>query len=339
MEVWEEILSFFNQEHVKSVLLCCHRNADPDALGSAYGLKVLISESYPEIERVEILVDGVNRASKRVIDAYPEIRFEHEISYDPSAFILVDVSNASHTGKLGEGISKSSKPILVVDHHTSQISSHLKPQISFVDEQASSTCEIVCSFYESTGKTPSKTVATVLLTGIVYDSKRFSIIGRSAFRAAAFLVDSGADYQVATSILRQPLDRSERIARLKVAQRSKIVNMSGWVLVLSEVGSFGASGCRSLIDLGADIAIVSSDKKKLSRVSARSTSKFYEDTGVDLAKVMEKVGIELGACGGGHPTAATVSGIDNISMAQKLVLRCIKETIREAKEPSEMPTS
>jgi nanoRNase/pAp phosphatase (c-di-AMP/oligoRNAs hydrolase) len=339
MEVWDEILSFFNQKQVRSVLLCCHRNTDPDALGSAYGLKVLIRESCPEIERVEIVVDGVNRASKRLIGAYPEIQFEQEIAYDPSAFILVDVSNVWHLGTLAESVFKSSKPILVVDHHTSQVSSPLKPQISFVDEQASSTCEIVCSFYESIGKTPSKTVATILLIGIVYDSKRFSFIGKSAFRAAAFLIDSGADYQMAISILRQPLDRSERIARLKAAQRSKIVNTSGWVIGLSEVGSFGASGCRGLIDLGADLAIVSSDRKKLRRVSARSTSKFYKDTGVDLAKVMEKVGIELGASGGGHPTAATVSGMDDVKVAEKLVLKHIQERIKETKLTIEKRTT
>jgi nanoRNase/pAp phosphatase (c-di-AMP/oligoRNAs hydrolase) len=285
------------------------------------------------------VVDGINAASKRVIDAYPEIRFEQEITYYPSAFILVDVSNAWHTGKLAESVSKSSKPVLVVDHHTSQVSNALKPQISYVDEQASSTCEIICSFYQSTRKIPSKTVATILLIGIVYDSKRFSIIGRSAFRAADFLIDSGADYQTAISVLRQPLDRSERIARLKTAQRSKIVNISGWVICLSEVGSFGASGCRGLIDLGADVAIVSSERKKLRRVSARSTSKFYKDTGVDLAKIMEKVGVELGASGGGHPTAATVSGMDKAEAAEKLVLKYIQETIRERKLTSEKQTT
>lgn len=335
MGVWEEILSFFNQRRVKSVLVCCHRNADPDALGSAYGLKVLIRESCPEIERVEIVVDGINEASKRVIGAYPEIGFEHEVADEPSAFFLVDVSNIWHIGKLAESVSKSSKPVLIVDHHVSQASSRLKPEIGFIDEQASSTCEMVCSLYESVGKTPSKSVATILLIGIAYDSRRFSIVGRNAFRAAAFLIDSGADYQRALSVLRHPLDRPEKIARLKAAQRCKIVKINGWVIGLSEVGSFGASACRGLIDLGVDVAIVSSDKKKLKKVSARSTNGFYKDTGVDLAKVMEKVGIELGASGGGHPTAATVSGIDNTNKAEILVLRYIQETMKKTKQPSE----
>ncbi len=335
MGSWEDISTFFSQKEVKSVVLCCHRNADPDALGSAYGIKCLIRESYPEIERVEIVADEVNKASRRVIGTYPESEIENHVAEDPSVFILVDVSNVWHVGRLAESISKSNKPILVVDHHTPQVSSTVKPQISINDEQASSTCEIVCSFYESIAKRPSNAIATILLTGIIYDSKRFSIVGRSAFSAAAFLIDSGADYQMAISILRQPLDRSERIARLKAAQRSKIMKINGWVISLSEVGSFGASSCRGLIDLGADVAVVSSDTKRLKRMSTRSTGKFYKETGVDLAKVMEKVGIELGANGGGHPTAATVSGVDNIDNAEKLVLRHIQEMIRGPKRSSE----
>jgi nanoRNase/pAp phosphatase (c-di-AMP/oligoRNAs hydrolase) len=334
MGLWEEILSFLSQKQVRTILVYCHRNADPDALGSAYGLKTLIRESFPNIDRIEIVADGINQASKRVVNAYPEVRFESEIVEDPDAFILVDVNNVSHVGKLAENVSKSNKPILVVDHHTAQVSSRLKPQISFIDEQASSTCEIVSSFFELMGKIPSRTAATILLIGIVYDSKRFSITGRKAFRAAAFLIDSGADYEKAISVLRQPLDRSEKIARLKAAQRSKIVKINGWVVALSEVGSFGASACRGLIDLGADVAIVSSDKKELKRMSARSTPNFYKDTGVDLAKVMERVGIEMGANGGGHPTAATVSGMNDINKAEKLILRCIQGMIRVTKQPS-----
>jgi nanoRNase/pAp phosphatase (c-di-AMP/oligoRNAs hydrolase) len=335
MGVWDEVLSFFNQKQVRIIRVCCHRNADPDALGSAYGLKTLIRESFPDINRVEIVVDGINQASKRVVSAFPEIGFESEIGEDPDAFILVDVNNVSHVGRLAENVSNSDRPILVIDHHIPQVSSRLKPQISFIDEQASSTCEIVSSLFESMGKIPSKTAATILLIGIVYDSKRFSIIGRKAFRSAAFLVDSGADYEKAISVLRQPLDRSEKIARLKAAQRAKIIRVNGWVVGLSEVGSFGASACRGLIDLGADVAIVSSDNKKLKRMSARSTNDFYKDTGVDLAKVMERVGIEMWANGGGHPTAATVSGMDDIRKTEKLILRYIQEMIRSTKQPSE----
>lgn len=332
MGLWEEILSFISKKKVQSVAVSCHVNADPDGLASAFGLKALILESCPEIDRVEIVIDSVNDASMRLVDSYPEIVFEQEVTSEPSVFILVDVSNIGHIGRIAENITRSGKPLIIIDHHVPQASSQLKADVSFIDEQASSTCEIVCSLYESTGKTPSKTTATILLIGIIYDSKRFSFVGRSAFRAAAFLIDSGADYQSALSVLKHPIDRPEKIARLKAAQRSRIMEINGWIISLSEIGSFGASACRGLIDMGADAAVVSSGKKKLKRISVRSTGGFYKGTGVNLAKVMEKVGAELGATGGGHPTAATVSGMDDVNRAERLVIKYMQEGISVKKQ-------
>jgi nanoRNase/pAp phosphatase (c-di-AMP/oligoRNAs hydrolase) len=264
-----------------------------------------------------------------MLRAYPEIRIESEVSKEPSACILADVGNVEHLGEPLRDIATRSRPLIIIDHHIPQDSGSPKADIALVDEHASSTSEIVCSLYESTGRKPSKAVATILLVGIVYDSKRFSIIGRSAFHAAAFLIDSGADYQSAISVLRHQIGRSERIARLKAAQRSRIIEMKGWIIGVSKVSSFGASACRSIIDLGADAAIVSSDRKTQKRVSARSTSTFHADAGVSLAKIMQKVGTELGGIGGGHPTAATVSGIHDVTEAEKLILHYIEETVKE----------
>jgi nanoRNase/pAp phosphatase (c-di-AMP/oligoRNAs hydrolase) len=332
MGLWQDISSLLTERDVKSILVSCHRNADPDAISSAYGLKKLIQEWCPHIEQVEIVVDGFNEVCKRVMSAYPEITVKNDIISEPDVFILVDVNNIGHVGKLGEHIGKSSRPVVIIDHHVSQGPHRQNTNIIFTDEEASSTSEIICSLYESLGKNPSQKVATIMLIGIIYDSKRFSIVGKGTFRAASYLVDAGADYQNALSVLRHPIGRSEKIARLKAAQRSRIVEIDGWIISLSEVSSFGASACRGLMDLGADAAIVSSDKKKLKRVSARSTSRFCKNTGVNLAKVMEKVGVELGGSGGGHATAATVSGMEDARKAEKLVLRYIHEMIRETKE-------
>ena len=44
------------------------------------------------------------------------------------------------------------------------------------------------------------------------------------------------------------------------------------------------------------------------RVSARSTQTFFKETGIDLAEQMKRSADELGLAGGGHPTAASLSG-------------------------------
>lgn len=314
------------------MLIVCHRNADPDALGSAYGLKKLISESYPLASRIEIIAEDVNEVSGRMMEAYPDITVQDDVISEPDAFILVDVNNVEHVGKFSEKIRKSKAPVIILDHHVPKASTNEEVAIMLIDEDSSSTAEIVSSIYESTGRKPSSVGATILLIGIVYDSKRFSTIKRDAFHAADFLIDAGADYESVLSVLRHPIERSEKIARLKAAQRTKMMEIDGWIIVSSTVSSFEASACRALIDLGADVAIVSSNRKEERRVSGRCTDVFHEETGVSLAKVMERVGLELKGSGGGHATAATVSGINDVDKGEKLALTYIEDEIRQGEE-------
>jgi phosphoesterase RecJ-like protein len=336
MRAWDEILEFFTERRIHNILIVCHRNADPDAIGSAYGLKSLISESSPSVSRIGILAEDVNEVSDRMIEAYPNITIEDDVITDPDAFVLVDVNNVDHVGRFSEKIRKSGTPIIILDHHVPRESNNENVVIMFIDENSSSTAEIVSSIYESTGRKPSSLGATILLIGIVYDSKRFSTPKRSAFHAADFLINAGADYESVLSVLRHPIDRSEKIARLKAAQRTKVVEINGWIIVSSTVSSFEASVCRGFIDLGADVAIVSSNRKgRGRRVSGRCTEVFHEETGVSLAKIMEKVGLELNGSGGGHPTAATVSGISDVDKGEKMVLTYVEEEIRQGEEQRE----
>ena len=44
------------------------------------------------------------------------------------------------------------------------------------------------------------------------------------------------------------------------------------------------------------------------RVSVRSSQSFFKETGIDLAEEAKKISDSLGLAGGGHPTAASLSG-------------------------------
>jgi nanoRNase/pAp phosphatase (c-di-AMP/oligoRNAs hydrolase) len=244
----------------------------------------------------------------------------------------VDVNNLQHVGKFSEQIRESKAPIIILDHHVPKSSASENVAGMLVDEGASSTAEIVSSIYESTGRKPSSLEATILLIGIVYDSKRFSTIRGNAFHVADFLIHAGANYESVLSVLRHPMDRSEKMARLKATQRTKIIEIDKWIIVSSTVSSFEASACRALIEIGADVALVSSNRKGKGRISSRCTDVFHEETGVSLARIMERVGLELNGSGGGHATAATVSGINDVEKGEKQTVAYIEEAIRQAKE-------
>jgi nanoRNase/pAp phosphatase (c-di-AMP/oligoRNAs hydrolase) len=308
----------------------CHKNADPDAIGSAQSVKSLILESCPSVTQVVVVAETVNQVSKKMMELYPQIAVKGEITFKPDAFVLVDVNNVEHTGKFASMILGASGPLIVIDHHVSQTKPNTFPTASLINEGATSTAEIVSSLNESLGRKPSKTEATFLLIGILYDSRRFFRIGKDAFHAADLLLAAGGDYSGALSVLRHTTDRSEKIARLKAAQRGRLIEVGKWIVTCSSVSSFAASACRAFIDLGADVAIVTSKRKDDIRITTRSSNAFYETTKVNLAKLMERIGIELGGHGGGHPTAATVSGISDASRGEHLIMSYIDEYINEA---------
>jgi phosphoesterase RecJ-like protein len=335
MHTGEQILGLIRKLGCENVAIVCHRNADPDALSSAYSLKCLILERCPSVAHIGIVADEINQVSRKLVEVYPETAVLEQIDFRPDMFILADVNSIEHTGRFAGIVGSNDGPIIVIDHHVPQMRTDNNFAITLVNEEASSTAEIVASLSESIGRKPSKTEATLLLTGIVYDSKRFSIIGKDVFHTADFLLGSGGDYKTALSILRKAAGRSEKIARLKAAQRVRVIEMSGWIVACSAVSSFGASACRALIDLGSDVAIVTSKKKKEYRITTRSSNAFHETTGINLAKLVERIGRELGGHGGGHATAATVSGIREANEGERRLLEYIEEqTHRTSDNPT-----
>jgi nanoRNase/pAp phosphatase (c-di-AMP/oligoRNAs hydrolase) len=118
----------------------------------------------------------------------------------------------------------------------------------------------------------------------------------------------GADVTEARRDLRTEPDYGEIMAKLKGAQRLKVYRVGDWTASTSIIGSFQAHVARSLISLGADVAVVGGKSEGEARVSLRSTQRFSDVTKVELGtQVAEEVAKSLGGHGGGHATAASFS--------------------------------
>ena len=88
-----------------------------------------------------------------------------------------------------------------------------------VDEDASSTCEIVHRLYDGYGLTPSKGVAKALLTGMAFDSRRFSIGTVRTLASASRLLEIDGPLEDVIAMLSPERERSEALARLKETGR------------------------------------------------------------------------------------------------------------------------
>ncbi|MCX6655136.1 MAG: DHHA1 domain-containing protein, partial [Candidatus Bathyarchaeota archaeon] len=156
---------------------------------------------------------------------------------------------------------------------------------------------------------PPKEVAEALLLGIAFDSKHFSIGTSKTFRIVAHLLELGATLSGIRETLQSTMDVSEKVARLKSAQRMILYRVDPWIIVTSNLGSFQPSAARGILNLGADVAIIAGNEKEELKASLRSTEEFHQKTGIHLGDHLSKpLSEHYKGAGGGHPTAAGING-------------------------------
>jgi len=310
----------------ENILILCHQNADPDALGSAFALSQLILRETPS-KKVEVAApEGVSRVGRQVLQHLP-----FQITGSPSAenkdiIVLADTNTLIQLGEFGATVKNSSKPLVLIDHHAPNREMVELATLSITDEEASSTCEIVYGLFEEASVELDRNVALALFLGIAYDTRHFVIAKSRTFRIVAKLLDAGLVVEEALPLLALSIEASERVARLKAAQRLQRTRLKGWIVALSKVGSYQSSAARALLVLGADVAVVGGERRGRLRISLRATKEFFEGTHVHLGRdIAVPLGRLVGGMGGGHSTAAGVNGEGSLDEALKACLHLLRE--------------
>jgi phosphoesterase RecJ-like protein len=302
-----ERFPFLKPEKIVRAAVVCHRNADADAYLSAYALSYLIRQVAPKCEVEIVTPGGMTTLTTKLSRKFPHAVVEAS-DYDYDLYVAVDVGDAELLKDWKEKMAKSKgKGVRVlVDHHPLRDGGAYDHVI--VDEKATSAAEVVYGLFVQAGVKPDPETAQALLEAIMFDSSHLAIAGAGGLRAVVALLDSGADVAVARRELRTEPDYGEVLAKLKGAQRLKIYKVGDWVAATSLVGSFQAHVARSLVYLGADVALVGGETEGETRVSMRATQRFAEGSKVQLGtQVAEEVAKKIGGHGGGHATAASFS--------------------------------
>ena len=296
---------FVDPKNLKRAAVICHRNADADAYLSAYALSSLLRDISPQCEVDVVTPEGMTTLTSRLARKFPH-KVIQESGSDYDLYVAVDVGDAELL-KDWRGKMETSRGVRVlVDHHPyrdAKLYDHV-----IVEEQATSAAEVVFKLFSEGGAKIDPTTAQALLEAIVFDSSHLAIASGEGLRIVVKLLDMGADVTEARRDLRTEPDYGEVMAKLKGAQRLKVYRVGDWIASTSTIGSFQAHLARSLIFLGADVAVVGGESEGESRVSMRSTQRFSDATKVQLGtQVAEEVAKSLGGHGGGHATAASFS--------------------------------
>jgi bifunctional oligoribonuclease and PAP phosphatase NrnA len=296
---------FMPFEKIRRMGVICHRHADPDAYMSAFAISRLMAKLAPSARIDVILPDGMSVLTRRLAESFKQERLvegEGE-GGDYDLLVAVDIGHTELLKGWFGRLKESPATKVLVDHHPIQEGSPYDHMV--VDTTASSASEIVATFFRDLGVEMEAKAAQALLLGIMFDSQHLLIAKERTLREVVWLLDRGANLNEARALLRSPPDYGEVIAKLKAARRLKLYRVAGWVVVTTTVGSFQSNVARSLVSMGADVAIVTGETGGETRGSLRANQRFWEATKLHLGTdVAASISREEGF-GGGHPTAAS----------------------------------
>ena len=316
---------FLQRSRDKSFLLLCHHNADPDSLGSAIAFALYLKSI--GIEKVRIgVAQSVSSYAKRLLTFSP-VPLEKDPLVEEEVVVIFDTSSLEQLEPIE---IPRGKTVIVIDHHAEK-EKPIRADIAVVDSSRTSTAEIVWELFKYLSFYDEKAVK-VLLAGIVTDTANFRFANAKTFKAVSemlerFPIQMGEIFQLVAPVSDENIDQAKRMAILKACQRLEIKKFRKYIIAVSRVSAYESLACKTFLNLGADIAIVGSEKKGV-RISARAKEGLVKK-GLHLGKIMEKVGPIIEGSGGGHAGAAGANGRKNLDEAIKLILKEIERFLRE----------
>lgn len=199
-----------------NVIIMGHKNPDVDSIGSSIGVAKIASSNGIKANIIlndEDIDDTLSRLMKEVEakeDLY-NIFINSEDAWDKmspkTTVVIVDTHRPSMV--LDEDILNKATRKVVIDHHRRADDMISSPLLVYMEPYASSASELVAELleYQNKQKKLSRIEATIMLTGIIVDTRNYTLrTGSRTFDAASYLRSSGADPVLAQTFLKDDID-------------------------------------------------------------------------------------------------------------------------------------
>ncbi|HGN7640851.1 TPA: DHH family phosphoesterase [Streptococcus pyogenes] len=318
---------------VDNVFIVGHRKLDMDALGSAVGMQFfagnIIENSFavynpdemsPDIERAieRLQADGKTRLIS--------VSQAMGLVTPRSLLVMVDHSKISLT--LSKEFYEQFQNVIVVDHHRRDDDFPDNAILTFIESGASSAAELVTELiqFQNAKKCLNKIQASVLMAGIMLDTKNFSTrVTSRTFDVASYLRSKGSDSVEIQNISATDFEEYKQINEIILQGErlgDSIIVAAGEKnhLYSNVIASKAADTILSMAHVEASFVLVETASHKIA-ISARSRSK------INVQRVMEKLG------GGGHFNLAACQLTDiSLPQAKYLLLKTINMTMKETGE-------
>ncbi len=174
-------------EEYDRIIIFRHSRPDGDAVGSTKGLREILRLTYP---KKEILLINHDFAK------YTEFLGDEDADIDDALYAeaLGIVIDTGTTERISNKKFSLCRELIKIDHH---IDTKPYGDISWVEEERSSSCEMIAHFYNTLRDRLKINVdaATYIYAGMVTDSGRFRFrdVSGDTMRLAGMLLDLGID--------------------------------------------------------------------------------------------------------------------------------------------------
>lgn len=286
-----------------NVLIMGHKNSDTDAIGAAIGV-YRICRTFNKT--AHIVINNISSSIAPTIEkmkATSENGEELFVSGDKALtmvdkdtmLVVVDVNNSEFV-ECEELLNKVST-IVLLDHHRQGPNPINNPVLSYIEEYASSSCELVAEIlqYIDLDVKMTSTEAAAMYSGIMIDTNNFlTKAGARTFEAAAFLRRNGADVTRIRKEFRTEMNEFK--LKAKIASMAEIYRGAFAFARYTE----GDNKDKNRVILGAKVAneLMNISNVKASFVFTPCDNEIYISARsideVNVQTLMEKIG------GGGH---------------------------------------
>ena len=309
-----------------------HARPDMDSIGACLGIRRIAKMNGKQCWLV-LDTDNLHSDIQRLldeIDNYPDIK-ESIISPEEalqkatkkSLLLMLDLSKPS-ISMSPELYDQLKNRVIIIDHHRRGEEFPENPMLVYIEPYASSTCELITEMFEYQSRYSddpiNKLEATAMLTGIIIDTKSFSLrTGTRTFDAASYLRSVGADSQMSQHFMKENVQSF--LQRNHLIDRVEFVGNGNAVVVGENDRAYdpvtAAQAADSLLTVSGVQAsyVVTHRSEDIIGISARSNG----ETNVQI--IMAKMG------GGGHlSNAATQIEDRDILDVRKQLLDLIAQT-------------
>jgi tRNA nucleotidyltransferase (CCA-adding enzyme) len=280
---------------------------------------VAAKKIYPQAQI--ILPTAINQNVRKFITLYkdelPPLLDPRSIDFSKvKRAIVIDTRFASRLGPAKAVLGNKGIEVIVYDHHQNT-SRDLKATCDY-SREVGAAVSILVNLIKEKEINISPLDATLFTIGIYEDTGSFTYPGTTStdLKAAAFLMEKGANLFVVSKFLNLSLTEDQHRLLEKLIMNCKKININETEILLSqaEMPDFveGLSVLTRKLSQIEDVSIVICWAKMKGKIYAVGRS---DDKNVDVSVILEVVG------GGGHPQAASavINDIDFKEVEKKLI--------------------